>query len=78
MRCKPPAAATRPPSSPTQSGSQNVVGPFAELATPIGETTSTQFALRFEDHGRFGSTVNPKVAATTRLGERLRLRGVGR
>jgi iron complex outermembrane receptor protein len=60
---------------PAQSGSQNVVGLFTELATPIGGTTSTQFALRFEDHGRFGSTVNPKVAATTRLGERLRLRG---
>lgn len=60
---------------PTQTGAQNVTGAFAELATPIGDATSTQFALRFEDHGRFGSTVNPKVAATTRLGDRLRLRG---
>lgn len=60
---------------PTQIGTQNVVGAFAEVAAPITAATSTQFALRFEDHGRFGTTLNPKVAAATTFGDRLRLRG---
>ena len=49
--------------------------PSPKLAAPIGATISTQFALRFEDHGRFGTTLNPKFAGATALGDRLRLRG---
>jgi iron complex outermembrane receptor protein len=59
----------------TQTGEQDVIGAFAEVAAPIGATTSTQIALRFEDHGRYGTTLNPKFAAATALGDRLRLRG---
>lgn len=57
-----------------QHGTQNVTGAFAELAAPIGSAASTQFALRFEDYGRYGSTVNPKAAGTVALGSLARLR----
>jgi len=55
-------------------GNQNVAAAFGELAAPLGTAAATQLALRFEDYGRYGATVNPKAAGTVSAGERLRLR----
>jgi iron complex outermembrane recepter protein len=57
-----------------QSGSQNVAAAFAEAAVPIGTIAATQFAARFEDYGKYGSTVNPKLAGSLALGRMASLR----
>ncbi len=58
-----------------QAGSQNVEAAFTELAAPIGSIASAQVAARFEDYGRYGTTVNPKFAGSIALGQRVNLRG---
>lgn len=57
-----------------QFGVQKVSAAFAEVATPIGAIATTQFAARFEDYGKFGSTVNPKLAGSLALGRTATLR----
>lgn len=59
---------------PTQAGKQDVVGAYGELAAPLSSAVTTHFALRFEDYGRFGTTLNPKIAGTAALGPHVRLR----
>ena len=49
-------------STPSASGSRNVMSAYAELAVPLHETVDMQLAARFEDFSDVGSVLKPKVA----------------
>jgi iron complex outermembrane receptor protein len=60
---------------PEFSTDRTVYGAFAEFALPITDTLDMQLAVRFEDYGQSGETLDPKLAVRWQAADWLALRG---
>lgn len=69
------SAAMGSSSTPSASGSRNVLSAYAELAVPLHRTLDMQLAARFEDFSDVGSVLKPKVALSWAPTEWVQLRG---
>lgn len=54
---------------------QDVYALFGEAAVPLSDTLDLSVALRYEDYGDLGNTVDPKIGLLFRPTDRLSLRG---
>ncbi|MBC6411758.1 MAG: TonB-dependent receptor, partial [Hyphomonadaceae bacterium] len=56
-------------------GDQDIIALFAEMIVPLGDRLEAQAALRFEDYGAIGNTIDPKVAILYQPTDTWSLRG---